>query len=229
MDNKLEYKIRLWEQLQGIVIENESRNTGSISILTVVACASSLFVILSDDKLQLLSIFYYMVPLLIMLCLFVYTFNNRVSAITRGYLAGLEDSINEDLGENIYIHNKGYKELYHIPYFIVNDIIAIVYLCVLIVATYICFKNIFMEQLIPMFLIMVYFMIYIVFILICVYELQTNGEIKRISRIYFHTYQKENTKFDISTIDYKISVKKVVHDFDKKTEQEVKNIKGMSK
>lgn len=41
--------------------------------------------------------------LLICFCAFIYTFNNRVSALIRGYLAGIEDVINEDINENIFI------------------------------------------------------------------------------------------------------------------------------
>lgn len=207
MNKNIEYKIALWEKLQSIVVENENRNTGSVSVVSIIATGITLCGVLWDN--EIINVIFYMFPLIICFCVFIYTFNNRVSALIRGYLADIEDVINEDINENIFIQNNSYSELYHIPYFITNDIVSVLYGLVISLISIVSFENMFKSFSGSRIILVLYLIFYVVFLGICIYELLTNGKIKRIARAYFHyVHDQEN---DSDEIIFKVrDVKKIM-------------------
>ena len=207
MDKNIEYKIVLWEKLQSIVIENENRNTGTVSVVSIITTGITLYGVLWDS--EIINVIFYMLPLLICFCAFIYTFNNRVSALIRGYLAGIEDIINKDIDENIFIQNNSYSELYHIPYFITNDIVSVLYGIVIFLISIVSFENMFKNFSGQRIILILYLIFYIIFLGVCIYELLTNGKIKRIARAYFHyVHDQEN---DSDEIIFKVRhVKKIM-------------------
>lgn len=130
--------------------------------------------------------------------IYLITFNNKYSAIIRGYLAGLEESINNDLKESIFLYNKGYHELCHGKFFLTNDIIALLYGFVVIAIPTFCFYSLMINQIKNKILIAIYIVCYIAFLSIFLYDLLTNGKTKKYAKIYFCLYNKETITLDNS-------------------------------
>ena len=84
----------------------------------------------------------------------------------------------------------------HMPYFITNDVMGIMYLLLGISGACFAFWKIYNNSLIPVIPFIVYVIGFIIFCLIYGFELWTNEEVKRLARNYYHTaydFHKENS------------------------------------
>lgn len=198
MDNKsIEYKISLWNQLQSMVVGIENRTHSMLSFGTIISTVLALVTLLfgagntNSDKLFMCA--YALVPLILLFAMFLAAFNNKYSALIRGYLAGLEEHINEEIGEEVFIWNKGYSELCHGKFFVTNDSVGFLYGIIVVLLPGFCFYSLMLEFKHPI-LISVYFLVYGAFLLIFLYDLMTNGSAKKYAKIYFYLYNNDNTK-----------------------------------
>lgn len=186
---RLEQKVLLWKQMQSMVITIEERNHKMMSFGTVVPAIVTVLNILFEKSTNEMYLNFYIctylaIPLIMLLVIYHITFNNKYSAIIRGYLAGLEESINKDLKETLFLYNKGYEELCHGKFFLTNDIVAVLYSFVMISIPAFCFYSLF-EQTKQVVLIALYIAFYIGFLSVFLYDLFTNGKTKKYAKIYF--------------------------------------------
>lgn len=198
MNNKsIEYKISLWNQLQSMVVNTENRTHSMLSfgtiISTVLALVTLLFGTGNTNSDKLFTCAYALVPLILLLAMFLAAFNNKYSALMRGYLAGLEEHINEEIGEEIFIWNKGYSELCHGRYFLTNDSIGFLYGIIVILLPVFCFGSLLLKFKYPI-LIGIYILVYVVFSLVFLRDLMTNGNAKKYAKIYFYLYNNDDIK-----------------------------------
>lgn len=189
--NQIEYLLKFHDTIQSMVNKTDDRGAGTINIAVVIAAIAML--ISNSINYRLCYIF---IPMCVLIVMSIYCFNNRVSAILRGCLAGVEDILAELIGKNIFIFNRGYVPLYHIPFFVTNDIMAGMYGVFAVFGVVFSFYQIIEHNYLPIALSIIYIAIFIVFSSVYVYELGTNGKIKKQARIYYHVaYNNEVIDF----------------------------------
>lgn len=105
-DTAFNAKVELWKQVQQMVVEVEQRNFSEFLMGTVI---SWIITVISHDPEKSEGIIF--VPLVMIFALFVVTFNNKTSAFLRGYLSGIEDEINVNIEEELFLWNKKYHHL----------------------------------------------------------------------------------------------------------------------
>lgn len=204
---KIEYKITLWTQMQTMVISIEERNHRMLGFGTVVPAVVALMAAVIGHEgyfnQELINCICIIMPLILLFATFSGAFNNKYSALIRGYLAGLEESINADLKEEVFIWNKGYSELFHKRFFPTNDIICWLYSIVTVTISILCFYDLFFyfNRLITI----IYALVYICFSAVFLFDLLTNGKTKKYAKIYFYLYNIRNKEkykeFDTKSVD----------------------------
>lgn len=205
---RVEQKVLLWQQMQSMVMTIEERNHKMMSLGTIipaiVTVLSALFENTNGVSRNFYICAYAVIPFIMLLVISLITFNNKYSAIIRGYLAGLEKNINRELRETVFLYNKGYNELCHKKFFITNDIMAILYGLVIIIVLAFCFYSL-MMQTIYKYLIIIYIGCYIGFLIVFIYDLSTNRKTKKYANIYFCLYNAKtinlNDNFDEKDIN----------------------------
>lgn len=188
----LNVKVALWTQIQQMVVTVEGRSFSVLSLGTLTGAVSSAISYYSDDETR--QILVIIVPLIMLFGMFFASFNNKVSAILRGYLAGLEENITKELDETVFLWNQGYHQLHHGKYFLTNDSIGILYTIVLIVTAFYCFYNQFKylgSTFISIILIGVYMILFVAFSFIFFFDLFSNSKSKQYARIYFHLHNNK--------------------------------------
>ena len=122
------------------------------------------------------------------------SFNNRTSAILRGYLSGIEDELNLDMQEEVFLWNKKYQHLRNKKYFRTNQLSFLLYFIIFSALDIYSFCKLFTLLNISCWVHIVLFVLYIVIVLFFsiafAIDLATNGEIKILSRIYFHKHNE---------------------------------------
>ena len=211
----IEHKIALWTQMQSIVFDIENRNHSILSFSTVIPVALTLATLALDRETG--SLFctqiwiYALIPAMLLFAMFSGAFHNKYSAILRGYLAGLEESINKDIDEEIFLWNKGYSELFHGKFFLSNDTIGCLYSLVAVIAPGYCFYNLFAQTNYYL-LITAYLIIYVAFLFIFLYDLSSNGKSKYYAKIYFflhHSVENDEWKANYREADIRL-IEKII-------------------
>ncbi len=184
--NDLQHKIDLWKQMQQMVIDVENRNFNILSFGTITTAITTILSYYTDkDIFQYINI---AVPMFILLSFYFAAFNNKISAYIRGYLSGLEENINSDISEDIFLWNKGYSELFHKKYFPTNSYISVLYIIVAFTLSVFSFFKIYMlsSSVFWRVIWVLYVLTFTVFIWIFCYDLLTNTKSKQYARLYFH-------------------------------------------
>lgn len=83
----IDYLLKIHDSIQDMVIKTEDRSIGATNI-TVVASVLVMIISKYGDNAAMC---YLLFPVGVLTVLSLYTYHNRVSAILRGYLAGIED------------------------------------------------------------------------------------------------------------------------------------------
>ncbi len=198
----IDYLLKIHSTMQNIVIKSEDRSIGATNVAAIVAI---LGIFVSNMDKESNSIFYCLLfPIGVLAVLSIYTYHNRISAILRGYLAGIEDVLAQKIGKNIFIFNRGYVPLYHAPHFITNDIMGGMFMFIGLLGVIYSFYRIIVESVLPFPLLIIYIVSFLLFSGIYTYEMLTNGDIKKKSRKYFHiAYEQGNIDPKINSADFK--------------------------
>lgn len=213
--SNVEHKISLWSQMQSMVMNIEERNHKMLGLSTITPTVFTLIASMNGENGYINQFFlmciYAIMPLILLYAVFSGAFNNKYSALVRGYLAGLEESINKELGEEIFIWNKGYSELFHKRFFLTNDLISILYGAIVIIVPVFCFYNLFIHFECDI-LIIIYVAVYVAFLSISLFDLLTNGKSKKYARIYYflHNFEEDEryNEFDVKDVNLIKSVLK---------------------
>lgn len=214
-EKNIEHKITLWTQMQSIVFDIENRNHSILGFSTVIPVALTLATLVLDREdfsshaAQLC--IYALIPAMLLFAMFSGAFHNKYSAILRGYIAGLEESINKDIAEEAFLWNKGYSELFHGRFFLSNDSIGFLYSLVAVVAPSYCFYNLFAQTNYYL-LTAMYLLVYVVFLSIFLYDLSSNGKSKEYAKIYFflhHSAEEDEWKVNYRQADIRL-IEKVI-------------------
>lgn len=195
-DTAFNAKVELWKQVQQMVVEVEQRNFSEFLMGTVI---SWIITVISHDPEKSEGIIF--VPLVMIFALFVVTFNNKTSAFLRGYLSGIEDEINVNIEEELFLWNKKYHHLRNYKYFMTNTLSFAQYaVSSLVVIGYSFIKMTCMvlsEDCLPMkivygVLLVLYLLFVIFFTVVFSKEQLNNGDSKIFARIYFHIHSKSS-------------------------------------
>lgn len=187
---KFEAKIELWKQMQQMVMDVEGRNFSGFGFSSVVSVVTAIIAEYNEK----FSYFVLVIPIIMIFGIFMISFNNRTSAILRGYLSGIEDELNLDMGEELFLWNKKYQHLRNKKYFRTNQLSFLLYFIIFAVLDIYSFCKLFTLLNISYWIHTVLFVLYIVIVLFFsiafAIDLATNGEIKILSRIYFHKHNE---------------------------------------
>lgn len=207
MKDNLQYKIALWTTLHNMIISLQNRNSQMPTVVTTMVAAASVL-----GSVEKYDVIFYFIPCIVTIFIFYFSFSLRSEAIISGYLAGLEEDINKDLGENVYMWHKNYRYFYDNKDFLTNNIISLGYLAFYIVITIYSFHQLFR---IGNFInILLYLIIYIVLNVAFIKDLLTNPKISQKCRnnyFYMHVC--------ISSIEGKLTENEVRKFFNKKNYQ----------
>lgn len=189
-DVKFQAKIELWKQIQHIVMDVEGRNFSGFGFSSVISVVTAIIAEYNEK----FSYFVLVIPIIMLFGIFMISFNNRTSAILRGYLSGIEDELNLDMGEELFLWNKKYQHLRNKKYFRTNQLSFLLYFIIFAVLDIYSFCKLFTLLNISYWIHTVLFVLYIVIVLFFsiafAIDLATNVEIKILSRIYFHKHNK---------------------------------------
>ena len=189
-DVKFQAKIELWKQMQQMVMDVEGRNFSGFGFSSVVSVVTAIIAEYNEK----FSYFVLVIPIIMLLGIFMISFNNRTSAILRGYLSGIEDELNLDMEEEIFLWNKKYQHLRNKKYFRTNQLSFLLYFIMFGVLDIYSFCKLFTLLNISYWIHIVLFVLYLVIVLFFsiafAIDLATNGEVKILSRIYFHRHNE---------------------------------------
>ena len=196
-DVKFQAKIELWKQMQQMVMDVEGRNFSGFGFSSVVSVVTAIIAEYNEK----FSYFVLVIPVIMLFGIFMISFNNRTSAILRGYLSGIEDELNLDMGEELFLWNKKYQHLRNKKYFRTNQLSFLLYFIIFAVLDIYSFCKLFKLLNITYWVHIVIFVLYIVIVLFFsiafAIDLATNREVKILSRIYFHIH---NEIVDLETL-----------------------------
>ena len=147
-DVKFQAKIELWKQMQQMVMDVEGRNFSGFGFSSVVSVVTAIIAEYNEK----FSYFVLVIPIIMLFGIFMISFNNRTSAILRGY-------------------------------FIIFAALDIYSFCKL-------FTLLNISCWIHIVLFILYIVIVLFFSISFAIDLATNGEIKILSRIYFHKHNE---------------------------------------
>lgn len=221
-NKSLEYKIDLWKNLSDDLNKkknNIDRVSNAFAIIAIIISAINAINYNADETIikEILDVFIISLPLLILIFLFWFSLNFRVIAITQGYLAGLEDKINEQLEGRLYQLHSYYHWLYSRKYFPSNNFLFFFYCLIIGILSTISFYNMFEQKLISVFSEICYIIIYISFVVMLFFELNTNVKMRKIARAYFHS-NVNNLQIDKMNLKefliYEPDIDKIVEQFE---------------
>lgn len=206
MDNSnrdlIKYLITYHESIQKRVNQIDERGAGPINLATIVAAtvaAVGLFVANEDISGKICIL----IPACVIAVISIHCYNNRLSAILGGCLAGSEDVLAELIGKNVFINHRGYTNFNHMPFFITNDWMGIMYLALGFSGTGYAFWKIFKSKLLPFPVWIGYLIFFIAFCLLYGFELWTNDQVKFIARTYYHMAYDQIKDSDGKPIDFR--------------------------
>lgn len=206
----IKYLIKYHESVQTRVNQIDERGAGPINLASVVAAtvaAVGLFVANEDISGKICIL----IPACVIVVISIHCYNNRLSAILGGCLAGSEDVLAELIGKNVFINHRGYTIFNHLPLFSTNDFMGLMYLLLGLSGTYYAFWKIYTSNLIPLGYWIAYLVFFIVFCLLYGYELWTNEEIKYLARKYYYmafNQVKDNNGKPIDFRDFDVKFNK---------------------
>lgn len=209
MDNKNEPLIRLWQELNSFLNNREDNSLKAALALTTVA--SAFFFVNKESDLKV--ILYYLAPLIMLLILAYISYLFRFVAILRGYLAALEEKINDNIGDSIYLWSSSYVKVFvsnNIPNALIMlcsiliSICAVVWLTVNVRNGDVKLNNIqvfeFLENDIIKIINILYFSLLSVFLIILIVSFLDNNYILNLSYKYFKEQDEYKTKTDLKKI-----------------------------
>ena len=175
-----------------MVVTIENRNFNVLGFGTLGTLAVTVLCNYSTHELS--KMLHIIMPLLILLGMYYATFNNKNSAIIRGYIAGIEENIGQYLGEDIFLWNRAYHQLFHNKYFPTNSFISVLYSIAIAIGSMYSFYNLFeyaLRKQLSLIFVVFYLVFFITFSSIFSYDLLTNSKTKQYARIYFHLINKK--------------------------------------
>ena len=210
-NRRIEYLLRFHESIQTLECQTETHSAGTLNISVVIATVALL-----GSKQINYKLCYILFPMCVLVVLSIYCYNNHVSAVLRGCLAAVEDILSNLMEKNIFIYNRGYAPLYHIPYFITNDIMGIMYGLIALIGTIYSFYQFFQNSYFHIAFSIFYIIVFIGFGTIYVYELSTNPKIKYRAQLYYHLiYDMQTSSMSMGSFDdfdkeFKTIYKKII-------------------
>ncbi len=187
----LQYYIKLWEKLNDAALNSDNRNMGTLNLSSLVAGAA-LILASTLENVNILNYSVFLVPAIILISFFYNAFNNKITAILKGYLSGLEEIINTELDKNLFQWNSRYIQIYRIPYFLANDTAGIMFFIMAIALVSFSFIKIFQFQsktdvnkTLYLIFFIAYLILFVVFSIIFAIDTFSNGKTTKISHDYF--------------------------------------------
>lgn len=115
MNNNVDKKIELWKEINSYINNIEEKYSQFFSIFAAIF--GVMITVLSSDwikneslSLRIIGLLFITITVFLTISYFAYNF--RFVAVARMYAAKLEEKINEDLGENIYVWNSDIIDKY---------------------------------------------------------------------------------------------------------------------
>lgn len=186
---RTEITVELWKQIQSMVQEVESRNYNLLSFSAIVATIGLILGLLGEKSYSQSTYVFLLIPAIALLGLFYGAYNCKVSAILRGYLAGIEDVLNSYIKKNLFIYNKGYSPLFRGIYFLTNSSIPVIFTVIILIIVGFCFYRSFQHfnESSHIYL-AVYAFVWCAIASIFASDLWSNSATKKRARLYFLEY-----------------------------------------
>lgn len=202
-EDELKMLIALWNRLSDEVI-SLSKQINGVSVITVLITliVSGVYI---GNNVFLLTFSAISLPFILLVAMGIFSFNLRVDAYLRGYLAGVEDAIADITGKNILIKNRGFEKLYNFPYFITNNalcpMLSVFAAPLVIMCFYFLFLN-YGSNIGALIIIIIYAMVFVLSSITFIFEMSTNKKAKDRARTYFHLNYNNRIIFDPGNIIY---------------------------
>ncbi|MCI8850790.1 MAG: hypothetical protein HFE82_04530 [Erysipelotrichaceae bacterium] len=209
MNNNNEALIRLWQELNNFLNNREDNSLKAALALTTVA--SAFFFVNKESDLKI--ILYYLAPLIMLLILAYISYLFRFVAILRGYLAALEEKINDNLEESVYLWSSSYVKIFvsnNIPNALIMlcsiliSVCAVVWLTVNVRNGGVQLNNIQVFENLGNDVIniinIIYFSLLSIFLIIIIVSFLDNNYILKLSYKYFKENNELKTKKDLRKI-----------------------------
>lgn len=218
--NTIDYYISLWENLNKASLDVDSRNMGILNIGSLVAVIA-LIIANKTTEIKIFDYVVYFIPGIIMVAFFFNAFNNKLTAILKGYLSGLEEIINSMIGKNVFLWNSRFIHIYRMPYFLSNNTAGIMFFIFAFFLVAISFYEMFMKKsqvnfnvnLYLLFLVL-YLLFFIVFSISFTIDTFSNGKTRKIAHDYFIENYK-NDKFELPEAISKETLKRIYNSYKK--------------
>ena len=113
----IDKSIEEWKALSQYIMDIDKSYSNYITIITAISSFTvALLEIINlkycDSPNETLSYIFYIVPIAFIVVFGYMGYQFRITAILRGHLASLEDKINKELGEDIFMWNSSLVEVY---------------------------------------------------------------------------------------------------------------------
>ncbi len=181
----------LWEELNQTVNIIENRNFNTLSLSSLFAGIA--LIVSSMTKTEVFfSYICIIIPAIALIVFFYNAFNNKITAILKGYLCGVEQLLNSSIKKNIYTWHLNFRNMYRIPYFLANDLSGIMFFCVAAVVVIYSYIKMFQLALSSetykvafIILIILYILFFLFFAIIFAVDTFTNGKTTKTAHAYF--------------------------------------------
>lgn len=181
----------LWEKLNETVNVIENRNFNTLSLSSLFAGIA--FIVSSMTKAEnLFSYICIIIPVIALIVFFYNAFNNKIAAIIKGYLCGLEELLNSSIKKNVYTWHLNFRNMYRIPYFLTNNLSGIMFFCataVIVVYSYIKMFQLAIgsetHKVVFIILIILYILFFLFFAIIFAVDTFTNDKATETAHAYF--------------------------------------------
>ncbi len=181
----------LWEQLNTMAFNTTNRNFNTLNLSSLIAGAALILTCTIESE-SFFNYSVFVIPAIILIVFFYNAQNNKIEAILKGYLSGIEEVINAQLGKNLFQWNGRYIQIYRIPYFLTNDSAGIMFFLIAGALVVLSFIKMFqfdisdnLDKAFYLVLIILYLIVFIVFATIFAIDTFTNGKTSKISHDYF--------------------------------------------
>jgi len=103
--------LKEWEVLSQYIMDIDKMYSNYITVFTALATVA-VTILSSVTKESELRPLFYVIPLAYIVVFGFMSYQFRITAILRGYLASIEDKVNDLLGVNVYMWNSSLTETY---------------------------------------------------------------------------------------------------------------------
>ncbi len=186
-----QYCVLLWKKLTDTAFNIDNRNMSTLNLSTLIAGAA-LILTINNDNSKMLNYSVYLMPTMILIAFFYNAFNNKITAILKGYLSGIEEILNTELNKNLFQWSSRYIQIYRKPYFLSNDLGGIMFFIIAITIVIYSFIKMFQFKTITTFnktfylvFVILYLAFFAVFSIIFVIDTFSNLKTKQLSHDYF--------------------------------------------